>query len=283
MKKCHQCGTLLPDTARFCVHCGAKQIERNETEVPPSDALNFSGDLPKQLQDRFFKALKTRVKEEHEADQFPIYSERLYESGFRDTVQLRTNQLSEEIRDLRDSGDLDQKQAIIIMNLVFDELLDFFIINFCKDINIIKLPEQILQYQGMDWDEINLLKMCKDYLDLKTEKEKFYTDFLLMPIEKLKTASKSFLFPDKKEKIYLICDQSLFGNFKEGFALTEKGLYWKAHLEKPRAVKFDSLDELKRHKDWITINGFFFSVNKSINLKMLKLLKRIKSLQRKVI
>jgi len=281
MKKCFKCGTPLPEKARFCFECGARQ-QLAESAAPPPDALNFSHDLTGQLTERFFKALRQRIQEEHQSQDFQTYSERLYTSGFRDTVQLRSDQLADELIRLRAEEDLTHRQALTLMQDVFDELLDFFIIHFCQDLNEVELPEAILQYQGIEWDRVNLLEMIMDYLHLHKEKETFYTDFLLMPMEKLRNAGKSFLFPDKKEKILLICDQSLLGNCKEGFALTESAIYWKAPLEKPRVVRYDMLDEIRRHKEWITINGYFFSVSKAVNFRMLKLLKKIRKMQRKL-
>ncbi|MEN0003779.1 MAG: hypothetical protein AAF798_06535, partial [Bacteroidota bacterium] len=62
---------------------------------------------------------------------------------------------------------------------------------------------------------------------------------------------------------------------KEGFALTEAALYWKAYLQKPKIVAFQQLQSIKREKDWLLINWEFFSANASINVKLLKLLKKI--------
>lgn len=42
--------------------------------------------------------------------------------------------------------------------------------------------------------------MILDFLQLGEEGEEFYTDFLRMPLDKLKQAGKSFLFPAKDEK-----------------------------------------------------------------------------------
>ena len=94
-------------------------------------------------------------------------------------------------------------------------------------------------------------------------------------MELLKTASQSFLFPDKKETILLICDQSILGTCREGFALTEKGLYWKAHRAPAAKVHYDSLQTIKREKDWMKINGHFFNVNPRFNIKMARFLSAV--------
>ncbi|NUO03787.1 MAG: hypothetical protein HUU01_24500, partial [Saprospiraceae bacterium] len=77
------------------------------------------------------------------------------------------------------------------------------------------------------------------------------------------------------ERIFFICDLSLLGNCKEGFALTEKALYWKSPLEKPRREALDQLFNLHRKENWITINDHFFNANPSLNIKLLKLLRGI--------
>ena len=73
----------------------------------------------------------------------------------------------------------------------------------------------------------------------------------------------------------LIADQTIFGSCKEGFSLTEKGIYWKAHFEKANKVFFQEITSIKKEKDWITINGHFFNVSPSMNIKMMKLLRNM--------
>ena len=269
--KCPHCQTDLPPEARFCFHCGApQQTARRHPDEPPR--LDLRADVEQQVVDQFFGALRRRLEEEHDPHDYQAYAERLYESGFRDMVQRRAGQLAARL------DREDNPPAYLINRLLHEtneELLDYFLILHCRDLNAIPLPEAILSYQQADWESVDLYQMVLNYLELEEEEETVYVDFLKMPMDKLRNAGRSFLFPEKQERILLICDQTLFGSGKEGFALTEKGIYWKAHLEKARLVYYEQLDTIERKEDWITINGHFFNVNPSLNLKMLKLLKRI--------
>ena len=276
MKTCHVCHTPLPDNARFCYNCGAAQ-----TFTPKNSArrLDLRGNVPQQIIEQFFLAFRQRIEDEHQPAQMDAYSHRLYESGFQEVVIRRAEQIAEQIASMEPEEREDDLVVGLLLENVFEDLLDYFIIHHCQDINQVKLPEAILSYQGLHWEEVNLFQMVMHYLDFANEEETVFTDFLEMPIEKLKNASQSFLFPEKKERIFFICDQSILGSVREGFAMTEKSIYWKAHLEKARQVQYGNLRTIERKKDWITINDHFFNVNQSINLKMLKLLKKIKRLK----
>lgn len=281
--KCLRCKTELPSGARFCFHCGAPQAAgpEPEREPEPKPMADLDGDVPRQLTELFFQALRRRVEAEHRPEQFQAYSERLYESGFRDTVYRRAGQLGEELRRRRDEGQASPRQANRRIKDLFEELLDYFIIHHCRDINDIALPEAILRWQGDGREDANFFQMALDYLGLVGEPdEKVYTDFLKMPVEKLKNAGKFFLFPERDERIWLICDQSLFGSCKEGFALTERALYWKAQLQTARKVSYRELREARREKDWLLINGHFFHASPSLDLKLMKLLKKLRRLYR---
>ncbi|MEZ5043547.1 MAG: zinc ribbon domain-containing protein [Saprospiraceae bacterium] len=276
MKKCQACGTELPLEAKFCYHCGSPQADpiwHEQVSFAPGE------DLTQKIINQFFPALQERIVSEMNTNDYARYAERIYESGFRDLLHRRAAVMAEKIEQSHTEGLTDQQAIGYWMQKFNSELLDYFLIRHCQDLNPLPLPEAILRYQGASWPSLNLFQMVLDYLDFAREDEAVYTDFLIMPIEKLKNASKSFLFPGKKEKILLVCDQSLFGSCKEGFALTENALYWKAHLEKAQQVAFSDLREVKRHKEWITINGFFFNVNPTLNFKMLMLMKKIKQMK----
>lgn len=258
MKHCHHCGTVLPQSAKFCHNCGKPQ--ELET-LEDSTVFEIEGSEEKDFIEMFFQKLRQRVEEEFASDQFQAYSELVYESGFRDTLYRRAAQYAEQPTD---------------PDNILNDLLDFFIVHFCKKLNQVYFPEAILKYQNLNTGKIDLFKMALDYLDFANESETVYTDFLAMPLEKLKNAGKFFLFPEKEERILLICDQSFFGSCREGFALTEKAIYWKAYLQTARKVAYSELETIKREKDWITINGHFFNVNVSINLKLQMLLRKLK-------
>lgn len=276
MKKCQACGTELPLEAKFCYHCGTPQAE-----PILNDQLRFEPgeDLTQRVIDQFFPALQDRIKSEMNSSEYARYAERVYESGFRDLLHRRAAVIADKIEQSHSEGLTDQKAIDYWIQKFNSELLDYFLIRHCQDLNPIPLPEAILRYQDATWPALNLFQMVLDYLDFARENEVVYTDFLIMPMDKLKNASKSFLFPAKKEKILLICDQSLFGSCKEGFALTEHAIYWKAHLEKAHRIAYPDLQSIKRHKEWITLNDLFFNVNPALNLKMMKLLKKIRQLQ----
>lgn len=280
MINCSKCQTPLPKGAKFCFNCGAKQ-EKAQTTYQPLEvnyALDFNQAIDKQIADLFFQALQTRVETEHEANRYPDYMEVLYNSGFRDTVQMRSQQLAEQAQALANTELAAEFKISNLLETAYDDLLDYFIIHFCKDLNKVILPEAILKYQYVQLHEIDLFQMVMDYLDFTREDETIYTDFLLMPIDKLRNAGKSFLFPEKNERILFICDQTMFGSVKEGFAMTDKALYWKASLQKSRAIPYTQLATIERQSDWLHINGYFFNVNESLNLKMMKLLKKLKSM-----
>lgn len=279
MKRCQRCHKELPENARFCLNCGAEQKTTVESTPEPL-IIDPSQDVPQQFSEQFFIHLKQRLQEEHNPALFQAYSERVYESTYRDRISEKSEKLQQQVRQRKAHGQLDVKKFNRYVYDVLQDLLDEFIIRFCADLNQVVLPEAILQYQQKQWDDISVYRMATDYLDFDREQEKPYTDFLNMPVEKLKNAGNHFLFPARKEKILFIVDTSLLGNCKEGFAMTEHALYWKFPLQKARLVNYDRLGKIERVENWITINTFFFNVNPSLNLKMQKLLKKIRRMRR---
>ena len=262
MKICSNCHTELPEVARFCFHCGASQQNQSTSR----DQLAWLDNPVQYFVDEFMKILRSNVEQEQDVKEEQLYSERLYHSGFRDTLQRRAEQFEQKAAKIKDEKEVRRQ---------LEEMVDYFVVRHCADLNRVPWSEAILQYQGFSLKEIDLFQMVLDYLDFSNETETVYTDFIQMPVEKLRNAGQNYLFPEKQERILLICDQSILGTCKEGFALTEKALYWKAHLSNPVKVLFSNLQEIKPEKDWIKINGHFFNANSSLNVKMMRLLKAI--------
>lgn len=306
MKKCRACRQPIADAATRCPHCGAAVIE--ETILCPACGEEnslyanacakcgtrfFSGEaassenlhddifgnanldaLQKEVASRFEMAFKLRLAEEHSAVLHPRYYERLQKSGFQGNLNLRIEQLASEVAGM--GADFRTKAVKQLLERNFEELLDYFIIRFCADLNEANYPEAILRYQGKSSDQVDLRQMILDYLDLDSEDLTWYSDFVTMPSGKLKNAADNFLFPKKDEKLFLICNTSILGNCKSGFAMTSKCLYWKTELEPAQRVFYHKIEAVKRDDYWITINGIFFHAASSVNLKMIRLLKRLK-------
>lgn len=303
MRKCSECQHPLLENARFCHECGAKTIKEKLVctkcgDENPLDAkfcrncgFNFfekeginelfedlpTQDLEKELFDAFFEHLKYKIAEEQSEDLYEEYLNTYEKSDFKFSFEIKVKQLAEDVIRARETPDYQPDKTKIKLAKTFDDLSDFFIIHYCASLNPIFLSEKILLHRDANKEDTNLLQMVEDYLGLDQEESiTYYTNFVEMPMDRLRKAGKSFLFPEKNEKILLICDQSVLGSLKEGFAFTEKALYWRMHFEPARKVSYENLSDIKREKDWITINGHFFNTTKSLNVKVLKLLKKLK-------
>lgn len=283
---CPSCETINESNAKFCKACGCALGFKPMTKGIDYQAhypLNFKemGKLKDQIGTYFFTELKKKLVEEQDVKLYEQYVRHFYDSGFDKQFDKKAEQLADEAYTIH----LKQDETVdpTIDNLLktnFDALIDHFMIMHCKTINPVSLSENILKYQNAKRDDVILGEMIHDYLDLENEsREKFYLNFLKIPENKMKNAAQSFLFADAKEMIYVLGDQTVFGSCKEGFALTERGIYWKHHFHKAYAVFYDNLQEIKKENEWITINGRYFHVNASFDLKLMKLLKKIKKIR----
>jgi len=276
--------------AKFCIECGNSLFEKKKKETPKEEETIFNDPPPKtekegpkgstysnaaeiwQLKQSFFDALKKRVEEEHPPAEYSSYVHRIEESGFHDVLDINARNIYDVIEQKKKIKDA-QFKLESYKYVAFEDLLDQFIIQHCQDLNPIPLPEKILMYQNNE--QIDTFDMVLDYLDLENEPEPSYLDFVKMPLKKLENASKRFIQSQKDEKIFFICDQSIAGSCKEGFAMTDRAIYWRAHLLKPQRIDYRHLISIVREQEWLLINEQFFNVSPSINLKMMKLLKKL--------
>lgn len=304
---CHQCGSKVaaanvtcpscqsenPANATFCSQCGQvlgggqraqqQQGAPNTGSRPASYKFDFSNIkfIVNDIRQYFFAALQRQLADEQNPKKYPDYLDVFYNCPFRGNFEKRAAQLAEELQDLnKRRGPQAQAEIDRLMDRTFDALLDHFILVYCKHLNELQLPEAILKYATAKAGEFPTAQIIFDYLDLNHETEAtYYLDFVTMPAIKLKNAVKSFLFnAGKEENPLLICDQTIFGSCKEGFCLTDRGIYWKAHFNKPGFARYAQLEEVVRQSDWISINGQYFHVSKGMNVKILKLLKKLKTL-----
>ncbi len=307
MRNCRKCKSIVPEDAKSCPQCGTFYIEETvlcpycatendldatacsscgkplfAEDAPPAhvatdDIFDTSqmDSLAQQVADQFSLTFEERLHEEHHKSLHGAYIDRFFKSDFRTSADSRIQQLAEEIHDISGEKKEVKKQRNAILLPAFEELIDYFIIRYCDDLNETHLPEAILKYQGLSKEQIDVGQMIFDYLELEKEDETVFFDFVSMPAKKLKNTADSFLHPKKGETIHFICDLSILGTCKEGFAMTDQCVYWKMPLEKKQRVYYSKLKKIKREEDWITINGIFFSANKSLDIKLLRLLKRM--------
>jgi hypothetical protein len=280
-KACPACKDHSPLTSVFCHHCGyhfngQPLRERGYEPVFPLEFVQET--MTEQVKSLFFNSLRKRVEEEHELARYSDYVTRFYESRFKDIYELRSRQIAEDAmlawerfgsEALRD---IDRK-----ISASFEGLLDYFIIQFCPDLNGVILPSEILKYEQLKIGQTEVGSMIFDFLDFEREEEVFYFDFIAMPQQTLANACKHFLGADRREKVFFICDLSLKGSCKEGFSMTDQAIYWRAPFDKARRVSYNEIFEVKKEKDWLTVNGHFFTANPSLNLKLCKLLKKLRA------
>lgn len=244
----------------------SKEDIKEEKSTTKLDFSNFKS--------LFFDALRARVVEEHNQILYSDYVERFYRSNFQKVMQSSIELWQEEVKRLKEKNQEDKIDGF--QSKLLNKWLNYFIVKECADLNDVSLNEKILIYDELDPSKINFEQMIEDFLQLNSEKNiKVYKNFLAMPSDKLETAIKSFASVPRNERILFIADSSITGTCKEGFAMSNEAIYWKAPLEKAQRIEFQSLHSVQKNKDWIEINGAFFNIHRSLNLKLLRLLKTI--------
>ncbi len=162
---------------------------------------------------------------------------------------------------------------------VLGELIEYFIVETASQIHGELFPQKLLRYQGAAWEKTNLFRMVMDYLDFKAVSESVYTDFVTIPPKVLKRASENYLQTSKDETLFFICDQSLFGSGKQGFAMTDAGIYWKNVLQPAGAATYTTIRDLRLNEDHLLIDGQYFDAGEQLNLQTALLLDKLRRLE----
>lgn len=282
---CPKCSKPNPAGTKSCYHCGTLLAKPETLSLDYSRQYDLKGDtdnINSDLKGLFFKSLRTFVETIFENDRYSDYVELFYASEMQKKFETKSKVISETVYKCNAAGTTDAFiKADQLVNGFLKNMTAYHIIVNGKEINPCILPESMLWYQQSTKKDLQLREMINDFLDWEHERLKIFTDFIKMPAEKLKNAAQSFLFAEKQEIVYFICDQSLFGNAKEGFAMTNFGLYWKAELHKASGVKYHELKKINRKDGHLIINDHFFNVNPAINIKMHLLLLQLQEIYSK--
>ncbi len=287
---CPSCSAKLLVGAKFCHHCGTCLHDEGDLVLEPQKPKVTSRDLiylytPKdkkklkaEVKADFFMALRKRVEDEQKASLYADYVERFYKVRFQDVLEDRADILVDEMHQLQAKSKDAESDFTLLVSQVFENLMDYLMIVHCSDLNLYPYPQAILKYAD-EAQKLDKQILISDYLNLDVEVEKIYTDFITMPTQKLRNAADSFVQAGTDERLYFIIDQTLLGSCKEGVAMTDKALYWKLHFERPHRILYTDIHTVRREKEWILINNKYFNVNVGLNIKMMKLLRKMKEVK----
>ena len=257
---CWSCNASLPDSAQFCPKCGAKQHDthvKNENQLKYNLNQSFKQYLSDFLTQTFgFQRTKKLLKLYAQSDVF----QKLLEGQ----IDVLTKEIS--------SAPFHRHQYL--MNRNFFPLVHNFVVVYGQQVLDFKLSDSILGYLWQRREEVDVLRMALDFLNFAYETDyTLHTDLQAMPPKHIKNAVNHFLFTDSGETILLICDVYLMRNFKNGFALTDRGIYWKEPMSKAFALSYDRIGALELTENWLNINGLFFNARMSLNIKLLLFLR----------
>lgn len=311
MEACQACSTLNPLDAMYCIGCGEslgiskegrekhhhkksdkKEQKGNKTKTSTDEKMSKDTYvytpiytvsltelviLEEELKGYFFQSLRTMVKEISDEKKYSKYVQAFYDSGFNYYFAQRQQQLIKDLQRIPSlyPNDIDYQVDLLIDN-TFEALLDRFSTAHTRALNEWQPPD-VTRWELVKKQDINVEKMVLDYLDVAPDDEKHFTNFITMPVMKLKNAWKSFLFAGQAEIPLVISDQTVFGSCKDGYALTNRGIYWKAFFNTPNRFYFDELYDIRKEQDWVSINGQYFHINPKMNYKILKLLKKLRA------
>ncbi|RME91912.1 MAG: hypothetical protein D6772_17660, partial [Bacteroidetes bacterium] len=197
----------------------------------------------------------------------------LYDSGYRELVQRRFLHWIDKLSIPQTPAE--NAQALRELHYLIDDLLDFFFVQHTADLNVVVIPQVVLRYQQLPEDFVAHQQFCLDLLDFERESEQVYTSVLELTEDQVRNVTRHFLSPEPDERIWFICDQSLLGKLRKGFAMTNKALYWKSRFQGAQRVYYHKLRSLTKEKEWLLINDLYFNATPSLNTKLIWLLRKL--------
>ena len=277
---CPNCGDTVPETARFCPNCGHRLEEEilelhDVTPTPPAEAQAEAPPptlLVADLRAAFEDHLGERLTAYFGADRLPDYLAVYRKDGtFRQIRDVSLRSLTDYLnRELVPSKGQRRRDDVLA------GLVEYFVVETAVELHPGALPQRLLRYQSVDWTTVGLFKLVMDYLDLDRETETVYTDFITTPARVLRNATRSYLGAGRDERLLLICDQSLLGSGKQGFALTDSALYWKNVLQPAGTVTYTTLQKVEVHDGHLLLNSQYFDAGKRLNLRVAVLLDKLR-------
>lgn len=260
-------------------NAGKPQDQAATTDASAAASLKWSIPNKKELRATFREVLYDFVSRLFGSRKANRYVELSMAVGFELLLETAINALHTSLKSVSPLATNAQEQIDKRIRFAFEELAEYLIVGFGSALHDRAFPEAVLRYQGSVWGKTDLFGMVNTYLDLEQEYEVVYRDFITMPMRKLRNATQNFLLASRDEVIYFIVDQSLLGSASNGFACTNRSLYWKNPLQPNHAVFFSDLKQIKMASSCLRINGHFFDAGYSINLKLALLLEKIRRMQ----
>ncbi|MEM6879399.1 MAG: GNAT family N-acetyltransferase [Bacteroidota bacterium] len=306
--RCTNCGAALPKNAKFCPQCGhpveLNQVEDNSSveaekkldsaeeqehasELPLTGAvfdsedfdqagnIDWSGTLMTDFRSFFKNQFRSRITDYFGEEAVEVYENARRQSDFQQTVSTQLAALADWVRTSRTLPTWKNMQGYRRLLTVTEALIEFFLVEGAKHIHGGIWPQRLLRHQAQTWDNADLFALVMDYLDFDSESETVYTDFVRMPAKVLRNVTSRFLQAARDERVLFVCDQSLLGTGKDGYAMTDVAIYWRPVLQGRQRLLYQEIETLTNHKDHLRINGLYLDAGASLNIKIALLLRRL--------
>ena len=285
-RHCPNCLAAVSPDAFFCPNCGNRleqeadvltleDLPTQDTDTEVANEETVAKELTvSEVRQSFEDKLGERLTAYFGADRLPDYLA-VYQSDdlFRQIRDVSLKTLTGYLNRELNPGKARRRREVVLSGLV-----EYFVVESAGDLHQQHFPQRLLRYQGVDWKQVDLFKLVMDYLDLDRETETVYTDFLTTPAKVLRNATKHYLKASRDERVLLICDQSLLGSGKHGFAFTDSALYWKNILQPAGSATYTTTQRVRSEKGHLSIDGQYFDAGSALNLRIALLLDKLRLL-----